>query len=75
MFQDEVTGTEILTKCVKGIFQCFLEPNVDKGMAALEEMGISVEKEGVLQVERSLRERKMSRLGGIIGTDLPSTHV
>jgi hypothetical protein len=47
MFQDEDAETEMLAKRVKRIVHCFLEPNVDEGITALEAMGISVDKESV----------------------------
>jgi len=74
MFQDEDAETEMLAKRVKRIVHCFLEPSVDEGITALEAMGICVDKESVAEVERSLREQKMSRFGGIIGTILPFKH-
>ena len=75
MFQDEDAETEMLAKHVKPIVHCFLEPNVNEGITALEVMGISVDKESVVQVEQSLMEQKMSRFGGIIGTILPFKHM
>ena len=47
MFQDEDAETEMLAKRAKGIVHCFLEPNGDEGITALEAMGISVDKESV----------------------------
>jgi hypothetical protein len=51
MFQDEDADTEMLPKNVKSIVHCFLEPNVDEGITALEAMEISVDKESVVYVE------------------------
>ena len=75
MFQDEDAETELLAMRVKRIVYCFLEPNVDEVITALQAIGISVDKESVVWVEWSLRERKMSRFGGIIGTVLPFKHL
>jgi len=47
MFQDEDAETKMLAKRVKRIVHCFLEQNVDEGIAVLEAMGISVNKESV----------------------------
>jgi hypothetical protein len=47
MFQDEDADNERLAKGVKRIVHCFLEPNVDEGMTALEAMEISVDTESV----------------------------
>jgi hypothetical protein len=47
MFQDEDAETEMLAKRVKHIVHCFLEPNGDVGITALEAMGISVNMESV----------------------------
>jgi len=75
MFQDEDPETEMLAKGVKRIVHCVLEPNVDECITALEAIGISVDKEIVAEVEQSHRQWKMSRFGGIIGTDLPFKHL
>jgi len=48
MFQDEDAESEMLDKRVKRIVYCFLEPNVDEGITALEAMGISVDEEIVV---------------------------
>jgi len=72
---EEDAETEMLAKHVKRIVHCFLEPNVDEGVTTLEALGISVDKESVAYVERSLRERKMLRFGGMIGTVLPFKHL
>jgi hypothetical protein len=47
IFQDEDAETEMLAKRVKHIIHCFLEPNVDECITALEVLGISVDKESV----------------------------
>ena len=47
MFQDEDAETEMLAKCVRCIVHCFLEPNVDEGITALEAMRISVDNKSV----------------------------
>jgi hypothetical protein len=75
MVEDEDAESEMLAKRVKHILHCFHELNVDDGVTALEVIGISVDKESVPYVERSLMERKMSRFGGIIGTVLPFKHL
>jgi hypothetical protein len=48
MFQDEDAETDMLGERVKCIVHCFLEPNVDEGITALEAMGISVNKGSVV---------------------------
>jgi hypothetical protein len=48
MFQDEDVETEMLAKRVKCIVHCFLEPNVNEGITALEAIGITVDKESVV---------------------------
>jgi hypothetical protein len=47
MFQDDDAVTETLAKHVKSIVHCFLDPNDDEGITALEVMGISIDKENV----------------------------
>jgi hypothetical protein len=65
----------MLARHGKRIVHLFLEQNVDRGITALEAMGISVDIESVAEVERSPRRRKMSSFGGIIGTVLPFKHL
>ena len=45
MFHDENADTDMCANRVKRTLHCFLEPNVDEGITALEVIGISVNKE------------------------------
>jgi hypothetical protein len=45
IIQDQDAETEMVTKGVKCIVNCFLEPNLEGGISALPVMGISVDQE------------------------------